>query len=272
MGFSMRQQSALAATTVGLIGIGLGLAAGVAVVAWLGVVAGIASVLAAYLAYLTANRMSKAEERTQDLAAQVAQLESAVANQIQARMHAEAEARKANLRAADAELENALTDRPESPQPSGDLSDPVTGLFGEGYFMVSVEQRISAARRHLRPVAVVLVEVVQDPTAANIAHADPHVVAEALAETLRDADTACRLDDGRFALILEDTPENGAIWTIERLRRCLAERLATSTLWAGLSCYPAHGFDTDEILGQAKAALRAARDWPQDRIEVAESR
>lgn len=64
MGFSMRQQSALAATVVGLTGIGLGLAAGIAVVAWLGVVAGIAAVLAAYLAYLTANRMSRGEDRT----------------------------------------------------------------------------------------------------------------------------------------------------------------------------------------------------------------
>jgi hypothetical protein len=145
-------------------------------------------------------------------------------------------------------------------------------LFGEGYFLVSVEQRISAARRHLRPVAVALVEVVTDPGSNAPTHDDPSPVTEALAETLRDADTACRLSDGRFALILEDTPENGAIWTIERLRRCLSDRVDSCTLWAGLSCYPAHGFDTDEILSQAEVALKAARDWPQDRIEVAESR
>ncbi len=271
MGFSMRQQSALAATVVGLTGIGLGLAAGIAVVAWLGVVAGIAAVMAAYLAYLTVNRMTVHEERTQELAAQVEQLETAVATQIQARMTAEDEARKANLRAAESELTNSLADKTGAP-PTGDLNDPETGLFGEGYFMVTVEQRISSARRHLRPVSVALVDVVADPSASDPAQVDPFPVTEALAETLRDADTACRLGDGRFALILEDTPENGAIWTIERLRRCLAERLDESTLWAGLSCYPAHGFDTDEILAQAEVALQAARDWPQDRIEVAESR
>lgn len=271
MGFSMRQQNALAATAVGLIGIGVGLAAGIAVVAWLGVVAGIAAVLAAYLAYLTANRMSRAEDRTQALAAQVEQLESAIASQIQARMSAEEEARKANLRAADAELTNSLTGRPTTLDQT-DLTDPVTGLFGESYFLVSVEQRISAARRHLRPVAVALLEVVEDPASPNPTAVDPLPVTEALAETLRDADTACRLADGRFAMILEDTPENGAIWTIERLRRTLAENVSTCTMWAGLSCYPAHGFDTDEILSQAEVALHAARDWPQDRIEVAEAR
>jgi GGDEF domain-containing protein len=270
MGFSMRQQSALAATVVGLTGIGLGLAAGIAVVAWLGVVAGIAAVLAAYLAYLTANRMSRGEDRTQDLAGQVKELEPAIANQIQARMSAEEEVRKANLRAADATLTNPLANRPVDD--ATDLTDPHTGLFGEGYFLVSVEQRISAARRHLRPVAVALLEVVTNPGSDAPTQVDPSPVTEALAETLRDADTACRLSDGRFALILEDTPENGAIWTIERLRRCLSGRVDSCTLWAGLSCSPAHGFDTDEILSQAEVALKAARDWPQDRIEVAESR
>jgi diguanylate cyclase (GGDEF)-like protein len=233
-------------------------------------VAGIAAVLAAYLAYLTANRMSRAEDRTHGLAGQVGELESAIANQIQARMSAEEEARKANLRAADAALTNPLANRPVDD--TTDLTDPQTGLFGEGYFLVSVEQRISAARRHLRPVAVALVEVVTDPGSDAPTHVDPSPVTEALAETLRDADTACRLSDGRFALILEDTPENGAICTIERLRRCLSDRVDSCTLWAGLSCYPAHGFDTDEILSQAQIALRSARDWPQDRIEVAESR
>lgn len=268
----MRQQSALAATVVGLIGIGVGLAAGIAVVYWLGVVGGIAAVLAAYLTYLTANRMSRAEERTQELANQVGQLESAVANQIQARMSAEEEARKANLRAADAELTNALGHRETNQDAAEELRDPVTGLFGEGYFLVSVEQRISAARRHLRPVSIALVEVVENPAVDDPDLIDAIAVTQSLAETLRDADTACRLSDGRFGLILEDTPENGAIWTIERLRRSLVDQVQTCTLWAGLACYPAHGFDTGEILTQSELALRAARDWPQDRIEVAESR
>ena len=271
MGLSMRQQSAVAATVIGLTGIGLGLAAGFAVVYWLGVVAGIASVLAAYLAYLFVNRIVVTEEQTQALAAQVEQLESAVASQIQARMSAEEEARKANMRAAESELSNALSTR-DTVNASGELSDAETGLFGEAYFLVTVEQRISAARRHLRPVSIAVVDVVVDPTVKEPADIDPLLVTEALAETLRDADTACRLDDGRFAVILEDTPENGAIWTIERLRRGLAERVDQSTLWAGIACYPAHGFDSNEILGQAEVALGSARDWPQDRIEVAEAR
>ena len=89
--------------------------------------------------------------------------------------------------------------------------------------------------------------------------------------TIRDADTACRMLDGRFGLVLEDTPENGAIWTVERIRRHLAGVNTGMTLWAGVACYPAHAFDAGEILAQADRALHAAREWRQDRIEVATS-
>ncbi len=271
MGMSMKQESALVGVTVAVVGIGLAVAAGVAVVGWLGVVAGIAALAAAYLAYVIVHRMSRGEAATQELSKQVSQLEEAIASQIQARMVAEEEARRAKLEAADASIEGGSLANKAANDQFGSLSDETTGLFGEGYFLVTVEQRISAARRHLRPVAVALVDVVIDPTDPNGDVVDPNIVTLALAETLRDADTACRLGDGRFALILEDTPENGAIWTIERLRRQVSDAVDQSTLWAGISCYPAHGFDTQEILAQAERALISARDWPQDRIEVADS-
>ena len=84
-----------------------------------------------------------------------------------------------------------------------------------------------------------------------------------------DADTACRLTDGTFAIILEDTPENGAVWTVERVRRNLVSRFGNHTMWAGVACYPAHAFSTDELLDQARQALTSAKEWKQDRIEVA---
>jgi diguanylate cyclase (GGDEF)-like protein len=145
------------------------------------------------------------------------------------------------------------------------LKDPVTGLFGDSYFSVVVEARVSAARRHLRPVAVVLFDV-QDVAGVRI---DAAHVAAAIKETLREADTACRLDDGRFAFVLEDTPEDGAIWTVERLRRKLSASGSEQTRWAGIACYPAHAFSATEALTKAEDAYRAAREWKQDRIEVA---
>jgi GGDEF domain-containing protein len=149
------------------------------------------------------------------------------------------------------------------------LIDAETGLFSQEYFDVAIDARIAAARRHLRPVGVVMLEVVEGLRAGRIHVADPKRVAEAISETLREADTACHRADGRFALLLEDTPENGAIWTVERIRRYLAERDGSLTLWAGVACYPAHGFTSDVLVKLASSALDAAREWRQDRIEVA---
>jgi GGDEF domain-containing protein len=156
-------------------------------------------------------------------------------------------------------------------EPSAALTDVETGLFNEQFFRVTLETRVSAARRHLRPVAVVLVQVAKGVREGAIAPSEPGVVTEGVRATLRDADTACRLDDGRFALILEDTPENGAVWTVERIRRALAGNHAGHTLWAGIACYPAHAFDAWELFDRAARALDAAREWQQDRIEVATS-
>ena len=157
-----------------------------------------------------------------------------------------------------------LTDQGHDP-----LTDPETGLFSHRFFEVAVDSRVAAARRHLRPVAVVLLDVVEGLPAEAPMATDAGTVTDAVRATLREADTACRLRTGEFALLLEDTPENGAIWTVERIRRHLSERTPRLTLWAGVACYPAHAFAPDELLRAAGRALDSAREWRQDRIEVA---
>lgn len=153
--------------------------------------------------------------------------------------------------------------------PSDPLIDEATGLFSENFFLVALDSRVAAARRHLRPVAVVLLTVVEGLPIGDPVEADINVVATAITTTLREADTACRLRNGDFALLLEDTPENGAIWTVERIRRGLTGQEPKLTMWAGVACYPAHAFSSAEILKAADHALEAAREWRQDRIEVA---
>ena len=148
------------------------------------------------------------------------------------------------------------------------LLDADTGLFSQNFFEVALDSRIASARRHLRPISVILVEVVSG-VPDETSEVDAALVANAIKTTIREADTACRLQNGYFALMLEDTPENGAVWTVERLRRSLNETQSGATVWAGVACYPAHAFTREEILKAAEDALTSARDWRQDRIEIA---
>ncbi len=146
------------------------------------------------------------------------------------------------------------------------LLDSQTGLFSENFFRVALESRIASARRHLRPISVILIEVT-----SQVENFNSDSIAAAIRETIRDADTACRMDSGEFALVLEDTPETGAIWTVERIRRNLHTAEDSALLWAGLACYPAHAFSRDAIIDAASTALSKAKDWEQGRIEVSDT-
>ena len=215
------------------------------------------------------------EARVTSMNEQIRQLESAVAAQVQSRMAAEEAVRSLTQQLSAAERRagesapSIMIAESSGEAGEGGLTDPVTGLFNHEYFLVALDSRIAAARRHLRPVAVALVEVVDGREGSERPPADAIDVADALRETLRESDTATRLTDGRFGIVLEDTPENGAIWTMERVRRCLAQEHANVTMWAGVACYPAHAFDVGALIDRADIALDAAKDWHQDRIEIA---
>jgi GGDEF domain-containing protein len=228
---------------LGVVGLVLGLASLLTSSGLLGLFAGLAALVASALAVASPNRVNVAGVVLPDTAP-----------------------------TAPPVREVAVTADPSpaaSSEPS--LTDPETGLYSEEFFRVAVETRVLAARRHLRPVAVVLFEVIDGlgPGASN--QADPVAVSQAIRQTLREADTACRLNDGRYGFVLEDTPEDGAIWTVERLRRRLSEFQPEQTRWAGVACYPAHAFGAAEVMAKAELAFDAAREWAQDRIEVAVS-
>ena len=145
---------------------------------------------------------------------------------------------------------------------SDQLRDPETGLLNEAYFRAALPNRVATARRVLRPISIVLVRFSEPESARQVAFG--------LLDTLRESDSACRLGDGSVALILEDTPENGAVWTIERLRRLLTDQGSSTIVWAGVASYPAHALEAPDLLRLAERALADACQWlDQSRIEVA---
>jgi two-component system cell cycle response regulator len=283
MGVALRR---LTGALVGLAGLMVGMAGFVVEQAALGAVAGVLALLAGLIAHSAETRteisVAGAEAMRAELDATRAEAVTAREELSEVRrQHGNAQQTLADLLASqppagsfDRKLDS--TAAPTASAGNGHsqtdtrlLADPETNLFSEAYFRVALDARIASARRHLRPVAVALLEVAEGSGGVGAQPADPIKVTGSIRQTLRDADTACRMSDGCFAVILEDTPENGAVWTVERIRRNLTSRHGMHTLWAGVACYPAHAFSTDELLDQASLALDAAREWKQDRIEVA---
>jgi diguanylate cyclase (GGDEF)-like protein len=155
-------------------------------------------------------------------------------------------------------------------QASGGLLDAPTGLLDGRYFDAALESRVAAARRLLRPVSIVLLDLDPATFAGEQGPETLSTFAGVLRQTLREADTACRTDEGRFALILEDTPEGGGVWAAERIRSGFAsEGGDVELLWAGVASYPSHALDAPALVEQAEEALRRARDTGRGRVEVA---
>lgn len=279
----MHSQRAIPAVLAGVLALVGAVVAVVADASWLVVVAALLALISVAIVvdwhrHQQAAHAARSEAEAQaerEAAHLIAENDEALARA--ARFEAEAIRARAELAEAMSAPKRRATDAVDlgSPAPPIDplvageaVTEETTGLFTEAFFDASLRKRVSAARRGLRPLSVAVADIVTNVGTPELAPADPAPVAANMLAVFREADTLARSADGLYLILLEDTPENGAIWTLERLRRRIAEDMAGHTLWVGLSCYPAFGFDADQLMAQARGALDAAREWQQDRIEV----
>jgi GGDEF domain-containing protein len=149
------------------------------------------------------------------------------------------------------------------------LSDPETGLLPESWLTASLSSRIASGRRRLTPVAIVMLEVLERADGEGPEPLQPTLTARAITTCVREADGAFRLNDGGFALLLDDTDDMGALIVTRRIGDSLESWWPGSVIRAGVACYPAHGLSAEDILERSGEALDEARRWPQHRIEVA---
>jgi len=156
--------------------------------------------------------------------------------------------------------------------PTTALLDGATGLFTEALLHPLLEQRLAAARRYVRPVALVAFEIDQVADAPdNERRAAVVAIGALLRDTLRESDAAFELGAGRLAAVLDETDDVGAVCAVERVRGALAnsEHGTRFTLSAGIACYPLHALGAGQLLTEALAALHAARRHGRDWVEVA---
>jgi diguanylate cyclase (GGDEF)-like protein len=143
-------------------------------------------------------------------------------------------------------------------QRSSAVVDPETGL-PEADLEEVVEMRLAIARRHLWPVTIVRLALEPGPDGFLGRAETLGGLAALIRLTLRAADVAMRVGETRFVLLLDDTNEEGGVWTVERLQEAIdAETSHGVHLVAGIAAYPTHGLATKEILDAAEVALNRA--------------
>ncbi len=247
----MRDMRLVFGTLAGLVALAAGVLAPVLHMPTLGLLAGVAAVTAVAVAALLAMRLHEAEASL---------------------AHERAEAASRPPVDLDSMPGHELLSADDDLNPDDSAIDPISGLLSQRYFSPTLERRVALARRQLRPLSLLLIMVDGFEAASNEAcdHA-MSVVGSVLRQTLRDSDTICRVGPAEAALMLEDTPEAGAVWCAERIRNAMHSTPGgdTITLSVGVASYPSHALNARELLLRAKRALSWAQSQGRDRGEVA---
>jgi hypothetical protein len=122
-------------------------------------------------------------------------------------------------------------------------------VYDERFLQMYLETRVRHARRHLRPLSLVVFRV---------AAMTGSELAAIINEIVREADVLAQMDAGPVTLVMEETGEEGLRVVVERLHRILSERPVPLELHAGGACYPAHALTSSELLASAWQALLQA--------------
>ncbi|MGQ0503221.1 MAG: two-component system response regulator [Panacagrimonas sp.] len=148
------------------------------------------------------------------------------------------------------------------------LYDPLTGLPNRLVLQDRLEQAIRRAQRNNHRVALLLLDLEQDPHADGMALGDTveREVASRIETSVRAADTSARLGKGGFAVMLENIPAGAPVVTVaNKLSRALAKPLsvggvpATVSTNIGIAMYPDDGRDATQLLQCAGSAVSEAK-------------
>jgi len=160
-------------------------------------------------------------------------------------------------------------------------TDALTGLPNRWALEDALKRMHAQATRNRRPLAFVLLDIdffkrLNDTFGHDAGDRALVAVGEALRGHLRDSDLAARSGGEEFAVLLPDTPVDGALRVAEALRRAIAEidlglEGTTMTASFGVAVLGLHADDAHALMRAADHALYAAKRAGRDRVEVAEA-
>ena len=153
------------------------------------------------------------------------------------------------------------------------IRDPLTNLYNRRFMFEAFEQVLNRAERHHSSLALLMIDIDDFKVFNdNYGHdAGDHVlieVAHILTTKVRLEDIACRYGGEEFCIICPDTNLHEAYALAEKIRGYIFElnlslankTLGKITISTGVSIYPNHGEDCQNLLKSADQALYSAKD------------
>ena len=153
------------------------------------------------------------------------------------------------------------------------VADPLTGLHNRRYLMDRLVQEMQRSDRHGEPLAFAMIDLdsfkpVNDQFGHVIGDKVLRAVGGAIAKSVRASDVPARYGGDEFAVILPQTPAEGAMRVCDRLLRAISEvtlqdgngKLVKVTASLGLAYYPADDVETaEDLVHSADGALYGAK-------------
>jgi diguanylate cyclase (GGDEF)-like protein len=153
--------------------------------------------------------------------------------------------------------------------------DKLTGLYQEEYFKFRLEEEALRNFRYKRSMTLILIEVAFTHFVKNydlrwgFAYTILRQLGKFIRDSIRRIDIAGRLSGDQFAIILPETPEEGAMILAERIRKLVENHIFKGNnevpdikvaVNVGVAVFPKHGKNSDELLTTAQRSLVLARD------------
>ena len=160
------------------------------------------------------------------------------------------------------------------------VSDPLTGLHNRRFLMDRLLQEMQRSDRHGEPLAFAMIDLdgfktINDLYGHVLGDKVLRAVGNAISRSIRVSDIAARYGGDEFAVILPQTPPEGAMRVCERLLRAISEagfqddsgKIFRVTASLGLAYYPADDVETPEDLVHcADGALYGAKRSGKNRF------
>jgi diguanylate cyclase (GGDEF)-like protein len=154
-------------------------------------------------------------------------------------------------------------------------TDTLSGLFNRRFFHERLGVEIDIATRYGEQLAVIVADI-DDFDAVNNLHGHPagddllRAVARAIRSVCRDSDTVCRVGGDEFGVILPETAGLAALEKCLEMERAIRAVDAGSgvTVSCGISVYPDHAADADDLVRKAEGALYWAKSHGKDQVLV----
>jgi diguanylate cyclase (GGDEF)-like protein len=152
--------------------------------------------------------------------------------------------------------------------------DSVTKLYNSIYFYKYLDREVQNAARYSRPLSIVIFDLdhfksYNDRHGRVEAEQILRIMGGLVRKDLRTVDIPCRYGGDEFAVILPETPAEGAMLVAERTRRAVEEHrfsLTRMTVSGGVATYPKDADTAAGLLQSAQRALEQAKHAGRNRI------